>query len=367
MADLRFYVNDILTHENVGRLFPREYSFGEPLAGIGEARLSITMPSQVSRNSLLYRLIPNRFELEITDGDPLRGGAVIWAGFIHGRVPNPEKMTVDFDATHWKGWFYRRLIPPKTWTNNKLTGDQYTIAYTMVDWACAHVAAHKVVRGTAVSGKTRELTVNPWWSVGEALDNIGKRDGGFEWSLSFRRGGTNGLTESMFELWKIGQARSSSPLLYIDNTRTTNKARVGVLQEDGSIQATRVFATSDGDDPVYSSDEDPTLSKASIILLEDSTTYQDNRNKTLLFDYARAERLSRNNPYSTVAVTIPEDAIRIGSYRTGDRARLRVRDDWRDIDVVGIRITNRSINKTDGSPMTVTVELDMTDVQNVAR
>lgn len=369
MVDIRFYINDVITHVNVGRLYPREFSFGDPLSGIGEAQLVVTIPPNLSTNSLLHRIIPNKFEVEITDGDPLRGGSILWAGYITTRVPDPEKMTITFDAVHWQGWYYRRIIPPKTWSNNLLSGDQYTIAYTLIDWAGSHAAAFKVARGTNVSGRTRQLTVNPWWSVGEAMDNLGKRDGGFEWSLGFRRASSDGKIQGFLELWETGATRSMSQLLYIDNTRSMNNARVGVMTEDGTIQATRVYATSDGEDPVYSSDVDALLASGQVLLLERATTYQDNRNRSTLFDYARAERLERNNPYTTVAVTIPESTVgnlALKDYRVGDRARLRVRDGWHDIDKTGVRIVHRSVTKSEGKPILTTLELDLTDVRAVA-
>lgn len=363
---IRFYINEVLTHVNIGMLDPTTWSYGDPLIGIGEAVFEVAIPSTLDSNSVLQRIIPNMFEVVITDGDLDRGGAILWAGWIDQRVPDPQHAKVSFHATHWKGWFYRREIPPATFPENFIEKDQYSIAYDLFDFAIASPGAPALFRGGALSGISRQLTVKPWWSVGEAVDDVAKRDGGFEWSIGFRLGGQTGRLELFLEVWAPGATRSSNLSLLLDNTRTTNRINVGVVGEDGTVAATRLYATSDGDEPIFAKDESPLLTSGTILLLERHTTYQDNRNAVTLFDYARAERLERDLPFTTIPVSLGIDAPAVSSYRVGDRARLRLRDAWRDLDRSGVRIVDKSVSKSVGQPALATVSLDMTDVRNIA-
>jgi len=362
---LRFYVNEVLSHVNVGELSPTTYAFGEPLAGIGEATMMVAIPDRLESNSLLQRIVPNKYELVITDGDIDRGAPILWAGWIDQRDPDPAHAVVGFHATHWKGWFYRRFIPPNSFANNFIEKDEHQIAYDLLDWSVSGVGTPVLYRPSTLAGKTRQLTLQPWASVGDSIDAVAKRDGGFEWSLGFRLGSQSGMVEILAEIWEPGAVRSSNTALFLDNTRTTNRINVGKMGEDGTIQAVRQYATSDGDAPVWAKDENPELASDTLLLLENVTTYQDNRNTDTLFTYARSERLERDNPYTTIPVTLGIDLPAVSAYRTGDRARLRMRDAWRNVDQSGIRIVDKSINKTDGQPPLVTVSLDMTDIQDI--
>lgn len=362
---VRFYINEVLTHVNVGVLDPTTWQFGDPLVGVGEAEFTVAIPAKLNPNSVLQRIIPNAFEVVITDGDLDRGAAILWAGWIDSRTPDPGKSVVKFHATHWKGWFYRREIPPATFTENFIEKDEFGIVYDLFDFAINSPGAPKVYRGSALAGTVRQLTLQPWQSVGNALDDVAKRDGGYEWSLGFRLGAQTGLLELFLELWEPGATRSNSPMLTLDNTRTTNRINVGAVNEDGTIAATRMYATSDGDEPIFAKDENPLLAGGTLLLLERHTTYQDNRNTDTLYAYARAERIERDNPYTTIPVTLGIDSPPVAGYRVGDRARLRIRDQWRDMDQPGVRIVDKSVVKQTGQPPLATVSLDMTDVRVV--
>lgn len=360
---LGIYINEVMSHVNVGKLDATEYEFGDPVLGIGEASFSCATPSSLEPNSLLKRIEPNKFEVVLADGDPDRGAPILWAGWIDRVDPDPEHAVVYFHATHWKGWFYDRVIPPGTFTENTISKDKYQIAYDLLDWACNDKGAPALYRPSKQATQPATLTIQPWMSVGDAIDSLAMRDSGFEWSIAFRMGSQTGLMELLAEIWVRRVARSgSTSMLFLDNTRTTNRISVGRMAADGSMQVTRQYASSDGEDPVWSKDENPGLASDTILLREGAKVFQDIRSPTLLFQYARGERAERDNPYSTVPVTLTVDSPPVSSYRVGDRARLRVKDAWRDVDRTGVRIVDRSITKKPGSPTKVTILLDLADV-----
>ena len=60
-----------------------------------------------------------------------------------------------------------------------------------------------IILGSYLSGLVREYTVEPWWSVGYALDTFAQRDGGFEWDVLLRDNAQTGLPELYVELYPV--------------------------------------------------------------------------------------------------------------------------------------------------------------------
>lgn len=360
--DIRFYVNNALTHENVGRLYPTEYTFGEPLVDAGQGSLQVSFEAnRPGSNSLLRRILPNRAELIMCVG-PLSDNKILWAGWIDTRLPNGKSKTVTFTATHWRAWLYKKYIPPRTFgTENTLIGDKYGIVYDLVDFACTSSAAPDITHGsTLAGGVNRKVVISNWWSVGYAIDDLAKRANGLEWTVDAVWDGATQRTKLVLRMWYPGSSRLNNNVLLIENLDNHTNS-VGDLKEDGTGQATRVFASTGGEEPVYTSDQDVNLGDNGLLLLE-SVSHYGNLDKKELFALANSERVERNNPYSTIPITMSIDRPPVTSYRVGDRIRLRLKDSWNNLDIVGARIVARTIAKQNGSPATSTISVDLTDV-----
>jgi hypothetical protein len=163
-----------------------------------------------------------------------------------------------------------------------------------------------------------------------------------------------------------GDGRSLFPSLYLDARDSTNRISVGEIVEDATERRSRVFVGGNGQWPEQHvvSSTDPDLATGTILLRETSRSEQvDDVN--VLFDYARAERLERSAAIQQIPVTHPDGYPAISSYQVGDRARIRIADEFMVLDERGVRIIDKSVSKTPATPVQATVMLDMTDIRDV--
>ena len=351
---ISFAVHHVLTGARLGELDPKEFSFNTPLWGGGSAELKLTLSK--NPDVLKRRTTPDGVALYIKEGSQY-----LWGGPITSRTKTPGKPEITTKAQHWKSWLYTRLIKDK-WFRVQ---DQYAMAWELLAFATNDYGTPDIVLGSYLSGLVREYTVAPWWSVGYALDTFAQRDGGFEWDVLLRDNSQTGLPELYVELYEAGQERSLRPTLMLDSTDSTNSISVGPIPEDASERRPRVWATGEGQWPEQpvSKDDDPELVSNTILLRETVTNYQSVSTLATLFDHARAERLARNLPQSKVSVTHPSNQPGLTSYRVGDRARFKVKDEWFDFDHKGVRVVDKSISKSVSEPVQCTVVLDLTDIR----
>lgn len=356
---LEFHIHDVITHEPIGRIDPKSFGFNDPIWGAGEFSAELTIPANTDVTALKRRTIPDRVELFVRQGD-----AFHWGGIINYRSRKPGTQVLSLKAQHWKAWFYTRIYPTKLFYASR---DQYQMAYDLWDFAANDYGCPRLYRGSSLSGTLRQFTVEPFWSIGQALDSFGQRDGGFEWSVGFRMGSQTGLPEMFLELWPIGSERSLRPALFFDQKTTRNSISVGDIPEDATERRPRVWATGEGgwpDQPV-AKDEDPGLASGGTLLREASANYSGVLKIQTLFDYARSSRVARNESLSVLAVDHPYDQPSIKGYRPGDRARLRINDEWENLDLKGCRIVDRAVSKSLGKTTIATVMLDLTDVRDL--
>lgn len=359
--NLRFFVHDVLTMERLGELDPKSFAFNDPVWGYGELKMVHTF-SRGNTGRLKRLTRPDEVAIFVKDGQNY-----LWGGIVDFREYQAPTTSVQINAHHWKSWFYTRLMKDKL---IKTAYDKYSMAYDLVDFACAATekGVPKISRMRTLAGQTGQYTVQPMWTIGQALDSFGQRDGGFEWSIGFRDNSQTGLPELLFELWAVGAERSSRPTLFLDQTKSTNNVKIGQWREDATERRSRVFATGDGEwpDQLVVPDEDPELKSGRILLRESASNYSGVIRAETLFDHARAERVARSLPQQAIPMSHPVDQPDIKTYRAGDRARARISDEWiGDLDISGIRIVDRAVSKEIGSATTATVLLDFSDIKAV--
>lgn len=356
----QFHIHDLFTHVPIGKLDMRYFSFNDPIWGAGTFDGAVTIPHGKDVDSLKRRTVPDQVEIFA-----LQGSSFLWGGILNYRSRKPGTQNLVLRGQAWKAWLYTREVPTKWIYDSK---DQWGMAYDLWDFAAADKGCPKLYRGATLSGVMRQFTVEPFWSVGQALDSFGQRDGGFEWSVGFRLGSQTGLPEMFLELWNIGQERSSRSSLFLDQKTTRNNISVGDIAEDASERRPRVWSTGEGGwpDQPFTFDEDPELDNGRVLLRETDTNYGGVIDTTTLFDHARSERVARNTPMNTISVDHPINQPDVKSYRSGDRARLRISDEWEDMDLRGVRIIDRAVAKSPDQPSVATVVLDLTDVEEAS-
>ncbi len=358
MADLQFLIADAITGVDRGELKPSAYAFNEPIWGAGQLEMTIPLPKAASKISSLRMLTePDKTAVYV-----LLNNRVLFCGPINFRNYTPGQPAVRLRAQSWKAWFYTRIYPTRLY---KTAYDQYKIAQDLIDFAANDIAAPSFLRTADLSGKTRDFTVEPGWSIGKALDEFGSRDGGFEWSVSARRSAVQGQFDRYVDLYEEGAVRSNAVLLNLDTTLTQNKIAVGDIEEDGSPLRTKIWGVGEGTWPDVKivSDSDPSLASGLVLLREEWMSWSGVVSSQTLFDHARAERIVRSYPFTQIDVSHPISKPNILNYLPGDRARLRIVDPWYSVDQAGIRIVDRAVSKSESEPAVATVTLDMLDVR----
>lgn len=360
MTDVEFHAHEMLTGKPLGTLDPKSFAFNDPVWGAGGLEMMFAIPTGKRVSALKNRTqTKDRVQVFALKDDTFLGGFII---NFRSRQPGGTELKVK--AQSWKAWLYNRHPITTTWLR---TREQYAMAAEL--WAAAGVGTGTPTMMPAVAattGTTRAYTIEAYTSIGKALDDIALMDGGFEWSIGYRYSRSTGLPEMFLERWAIGQQRSRSAMLFLDQQTSRNRVAVGEIPEDATEYRSSVIATGEGGVEVEKSarDDDPELASGVMLRREEVMNYGETKSQNL-FDNARGERIRRQLPYSTIPVDHDANLPNVSSYRPGDRARLRVRDDWDDIDVSGVRITDRVVRKESGGLLMATVTLDLTDVSEV--
>jgi hypothetical protein len=364
---LKFNVHDVLTDKYLGSIDPVSYSFNDPINGNGQFTGAVTIPHDPGPVATLKaRTLPDAVALYILDGN-----TYIWGGIINYRDRKPGVNVLNIQAQHWRAWYFDRLISAKAgyFYSNQ---DWWTIARSLMNLAqtegggpagCPSISYDT----TAVFGTSGDLTMTPGMSIGSAMDDIANRDNGFEWSVAFRNNTQTGLPQRFLELWVKGQTRSGVKLLSLDANQSTNRVMFGQWAESAVNRRSRVWAVGAGqppDQPV-APDTDPDTAAGKTLLRETWETRQGVVNTSTLFAYARWRRIKLENPYAVVPVEIPFGVPPIASYRSGDRVRVRIEDSWDDLDIPGVRLTNRTVHMQQGQAPSVTLEIDFNDISEV--
>ena len=368
MADLKFFIHDVLSDVPLGQLYPQNYSFNDPAIGNGQIQMQIAIPVDPGAVSgLKGRTTPDAVAVYVRDGENY-----LWGGILNYRSRTPGINTLSVSGQHWRGWLFDKIVDRLNYYYNPQ--DMATIANHIISMKATIGAGQGGYRGhpyfvatAPIFGTQAELTIPAGNTAGAALDDLAGRDNGFEWSIAFRSNRTTGLPEKYLELWKHGQTRSGRRLLFLDSKQSTNRVAFGMTEESATQRRSSIWAIGDGvypDQPVVN-DHDPGLDTNTELLRDEWNVRTGVINPTTLFQFARKRRLELSNTAQVIPVDVPFNEPALTSYRSGDRVRVRIKDNWSNIDISGVRITNRTIHKQSTSAPTVTLELDFNDTSDV--
>lgn len=353
MTDFRFYAHDVLTQQPLGEIEPTTWSFSDPMWGGGTCEFTAAIPRR--SDVLKRRTQPDAVALYVKADDTF-----VWGGVINYRARRPGIPLLSVKAQQWESWLYDQLFPNAVYY---VGGGQHGLANDMLNFAVNRPGTPNIQLSERNGGTARDFNLPPWKSVGEGLDLLGNRPGGFEWSIGVRTHITTGDPELFLELWDIGATRSTSRLLRLDATDGRNNVNIGEWAEDSSGRKTRVWATGEGSPPDQAAvkDEAPGVAQDQVLLREMVVNFPSERDRTYLYDHAKKARLALEQGELILPVDISADNVT--NFRTGDRARLVVNDEWEMVDISGVRIFGRGVSKAKrNSDAVVSLRLDLRDV-----
>jgi len=330
----RYLFADLITNDILAELPLTNVSFTQTLNTPGAFSGTI-LGSDINETGydIAGSTIPSRTAIYVD-----RDGVLIWGGIIWLRTWDSDSQHFDFQAREFGSYFERRRI-----TDNFMDGDQALvyenedqlfIAQDLLtlaqDLAGGDIG---VVVPTNVSGidVTRVYYAYEFKDVWGAIKDLSNQQDGFDFNIDV-------AYDSNLEPRKYAQ--TAYPFRGI--TFNANNADALVFEfpgnivayewpDDGSVVANKMYGVGpqSNEAKIVAVATAPTDQiAAGYPLLEDTVSYTDQYDPTILYQQTLGEVTAKQLPVVTPKIVIPAYASPVlGSYKTGDECLLRITDD----------------------------------------
>ena len=365
MVAYRYLFADLLTNQVLAELPVTNVNFSQALNSSGAFQASILLSGIDDALNTMAATIPGRNCVYVD-----RDGVLVWGGVIWSRTYHSADQHLGINAEEFASYFKHRRIT----ANAVYAGvDQLTIAQGLVNTAQAATNGNI---GVVVPTNTSGVTVSRIYygyeqkNVLSALQDLAKAgtgatgQTGFDFSIDVAYDLSMNPTKTLnLGYPRIGTAysatNSSAPVFEFPAGNVVEYE----YPEDGSLVANTVYVTGDGSNEgkkiYYASDS--TKLTAGWPLLEDSTSYSDITDVTVLTNLAAGQVAAVSYPPTVLKlVANPATDPVLGSYRIGDDARVRILDDRfpNGLDAT-YRITALNVTPGETGPERVTVTLNL--------
>jgi hypothetical protein len=321
----RYLFADLRTNAILAELPLTGVTFSQVLNSPGalNARLMI---SDVRENQydIQGSTIPARTALYVD-----RDGVLVWGGIVWLRRYDSQTQTIDLTAREFDSyWENRRIAVSDAFTNV----DQLTVVQDLINTAqSASGGDIGIIVPTNTSGilVTRVFYGYELKDLYGAIKDLSTSDQGFDFNVDVSYDVTNTPIKKL-DLGYPARGKTYSPT---DPSALVFEFPGNLVAyeypEDGMTTANVMYGIGPG------SNEGKLIATASIPgqiaagwpLLEDSASYNDTYDATLLGNITQAEVLAKRIPIATVKIVIPAyQAPVLGTYKTGDQCLLRITD-----------------------------------------
>lgn len=254
-----------------------------------------------------------------------RDSVPIWAGLFVARNYRTATRTFTLTGAGWWWAFKKRLINLET---NYSAIDQgavaaslvTTIAQTQKSGGDLGVTAEPNTHGVLRSAEYPHYELRP---IAEAVEQLAAVEGGFDWSIDSAYNA--GVLEHVFRTSYPRRGRTASQSGFVFELGR-NIVELDV-NEDGSQCANSIngVGAGQGDDMVSVIITDTSALTEGYPLLEQQVAWKGEEDQSVLAQRVRAHLAAYSRPVETWKATVLADADPpLGSYITGDEARLRV-------------------------------------------
>lgn len=347
------------------RLIDAEWSW--VVGGNGTLSAKITVPESATQiEQLRTATAPKQAAIYVRNSD----GLYPWGGVVTKRKWSRANNEITISVMEWRAWFYNIIMGPGTTsdiTYGLTSSDQLVISRDLVGDALAGGTSAGIpivmANGALMSGKTRDLTFfgSQMKTLGQQIDTIANRDGGFEWSIEIRPSSTDGLPELWFSPY-FPERGSQAPGVQFRATEGGHGNFIpGDYEEDMSHQYDRFWTTGAGQAPdaTWALDVDPELVTGNKLRFDGHASFSTVSEWSTLASHARRARKFYAPGVNLVTGTVPFARVNPDVYHIGDRVRYRVKDRWTDLDLPAVRIVEKKMTTSGAGHATVT--LDLTD------
>jgi len=338
------------------------------VGGNGTLSAKVTVPeSSTQVEQLKVATQPKQAAIYVRDMD----GNYPWGGVVIKRKWSRASNQITITCMEWRAWFYNIIMGPGDTTDTLYTytnTDQLIIARNLVAAATVGGTAVGVppilTNASLMSGKNRDLSFagTQMKNLGQQIDTIANRDGGFEWSIESKPGSLDGLPQLWFVPYFPERGTQAAGVSFRATEGGHGNFIPGDVEEDMSSRFERFWTTGAGQAPdaTWAMDQDPELANGTYLRSDGSASYSTVSERSTLSSHARRNRKFYAPGVNLVQGTVPFAKINPDAYGIGDRVRYRVKDRWTDMDLASVRIVEKKISMADAGSATVT--LDTTDI-----
>lgn len=270
--------------------------------------------------------IPGRTALYVD-----RDGVLIWGGIIWLRTWDSNSQTFQFSAREFGSYFERRRITTTTVFENT---DQLTVAQTLLNLAQSVTGGNiGVIVPTNTSGVLVDRVYYDYElkDVWGAIKDLSNQQDGFDFNIDVAYDSNHTprkyATTSYPQRGVTFNASSPTALVF----EFPGNIVAYEWPDDGSVVANKMYGIgpNSNEAKILATAVSPTNQVANgWPLLEDTVSYTDQYDPTLLYQQTLGEVTAKQVPVVTPKIVIPAYASPVlGSYKTGDECLLRITDD----------------------------------------
>lgn len=384
MSTLRFYVANSLTGRIVGRLNPVEWSWDDPLTGSARGEFTVPIPTDPMQVEQLVAITrPHVMQICAQDEQDR------WwfGGPILGDPERTDQHTIKIAAADWRAWFYAAQLRPDGGTRVeyvRVTGgiggqvEQNEAIAAIAAIGLDTVGAPRLlVDAVTSSGVMRDVTARMFTYVGEALDNIARRADGPDWHtyIATDPADSRNVVAHLAVSWPERALISGTGLALRREVvlRTKQGAGGNIIDYTWPQQPTppsRVLGVSSDPPPdeTWAVAETPELLAGETLAWDESWQLPEGvTTAEQAFDYAWARLVALSGDIGVASCSLRVESTDLGSWGPGDRARLLIKDGWRDVDLESARILGRKLEGRGENVTAVTAQVNLSpgDVDDV--
>jgi hypothetical protein len=330
MSEYRYLFADLLTNQIKAELPLAGVTFGQELntSGPFSGHLLLSGVDSYELN-VSNATTPGRTAIYVD-----RDGTIVWAGVLWAREYSSAEQKITFTAREFESYFEHRRIN-FDYNLDQNPQDQLTVVQNLFNTVQGPAGSSTNI-GVQIGTETSGVNVTKFYNyydlkpLTEAVYELSKSTTGFDWNIDVSYDSSYNINKYLHLEYprrgKIYSASSSSSLML----EFPGNIIEYTYPEDGTAATNTMYGVGAGSGAakLISTQSDAGQLTAGWATLENSVSYTDYWDQTLLDQLTYAQLQAVKNPVTVMTVTIPTyiDPI-LGSYGTGDDFRIRITDD----------------------------------------
>lgn len=371
MTTYRYLFADLVTNTVIAELPVTNVNFTSQLNSAGSFTGELLLSGiDATGLNVANATIPARTALFVD-----RNGTIVWGGIIWHRTWNSSTQKLMLNASEYESYYERRRITTTQVYNNT---DQFAIVLNLLLGTMGVSNPPVTPSNTLYAAASGKLVNRTYYSyelkpVLQAIQDLSKQgigvtgSYGFDYSIdcAYNALGSISITFNVASPMSGTRYSASNPSAPVFEFPSGNILEYE-YSEDGTITANKVYGVGAGSNEgmAITTSNDATKTSAGWPVLEDSISFTDVWDTTLLQNLSDGQLATTTNPPTNIKViAAPYIDPVLGSFSIGDDIRVRIRDDRFPTGLDAIyRLVALSVTPGENGPerMTLTLTLPTT-------